>query len=43
MNYSFMHILGNMWNRWVSKESLVEAAKRVGVTANGLSVLHAER
>ena len=34
----FMHILANMWNRWVSKQSLLKAAKCVGVTATGLSV-----
>ncbi|CAB4012717.1 Hypothetical predicted protein [Paramuricea clavata] len=27
-----------MWNGWVSKQSLLKAAKRVGVTATGLNV-----
>ena len=34
----FMHILANMWNGLVSKQSLLKAAKRVGVTATGLNV-----
>ena len=34
----FMHILANMWDGWVSKQSLLKAAKRVGVTATGLNV-----
>ena len=34
----FMHILANMWNGWVSKQSLLKDAKRVGVTATGLNV-----
>jgi len=34
----FMHILANMWDGWVSKESLIKAGKRVGVASNGLNV-----
>lgn len=33
-----MHILANMWDGWVSKESLIKAGKRVGVASNGLNV-----
>ena len=28
----FMHILANAWDKWVTKETLVKCAKRVGVT-----------
>ena len=34
----FIYILANMGNGWVSKQSLLKAAKRVGVTATGLNV-----
>ena len=33
-----MVILGHIWNKWASKESIVKAAKRVGITASGLNV-----
>ena len=35
---SFMIILANMWGKWSTKESIVKAAKRVGVTSTELSV-----
>ena len=35
---AFMVILANMWNKWASVASLTKAAKRVGVTPEGLSV-----
>ena len=35
----FMRILAKMWPTWAIKESIVKAAKRVGVASNGLSVL----
>ena len=35
---AFMLILANMWDKWASKISLIKAAKRVGVTPEGLSV-----
>ena len=34
----FRNILANMWNGWVSKQSLLKAAKCVGITATGLNV-----
>ena len=34
----FRNILANMWNGWVSKQSLPKAAKCVGITATGLNV-----
>ena len=33
-----MVILGHIWNKWASKESIVKPAKRVGITASGLNV-----
>ena len=33
-----MIILGNLWDNWVSKESLKGAAKRVGISAEGLGI-----
>ena len=33
-----MHILAKMWNGWVSKQSLLKAAKRIGDTVTGLNV-----
>ena len=39
LNYElFIHAYPRKHVEWVSKESLVKAVKRVGVTANGLSV-----
>ena len=35
---SFMIILANMWGKWSTKESIVKAAKRGGVTSTELSV-----
>ena len=35
---AFMIILANMWDKWASNISLIKAAKRVGVTPEGLSV-----
>ena len=34
----FMYILEEIWPNWISKESLVKAAKRIGITATGLDV-----
>ena len=34
----FMVILENMWHKWASVDSLTKAAKRVGITPEGLSV-----
>ena len=34
----FMMILGNIWGHWVTAETLIKAAKRVGVTPEGLSI-----
>ena len=33
-----MDILGTMWNEWASEENLVTAAKRVGISKDGLNV-----
>ena len=38
---AFMLILSNIWDKWASKEILIKCAKRakrVGITASGLSV-----
>ena len=35
---AFMIILADMWHTWATANSLVKAAKRVGVTSEGLSV-----
>ena len=35
---AFMIILANIWNTWVTRESLVNAARQVGITSTGLSV-----
>ena len=35
---AFMLILANVWDKWASNISLIKAAKRVGVTPEGLSV-----
>ena len=35
---AFMPILANIWEKWVSKEILVNAARKVGVTTTQLSV-----
>ena len=35
---TFMPILANIWEKWVSKEILVNAARKVGVTTTQLSV-----
>ena len=34
----FMHVLGEIWPDWVSEESLIKAAKRVGISTKGLNV-----
>ncbi|XP_065663558.1 uncharacterized protein LOC136085837 [Hydra vulgaris] len=34
----FMNILGAMWNNWASAANIVAAAKRVGISKNGLNV-----
>ena len=34
----FVNILSNIWSTWASKDSIVNAAKRVGITSNGLNV-----
>ena len=33
-----MIILANIWGKWASKESIVKAARVVGVTSTGLNV-----
>jgi hypothetical protein len=35
---SFMLILANIWNTWTSKEKIINAARKVGITNHGLSV-----
>ena len=35
---AFMIILANIWGKWESKESIVKAARVVGVTSTGLNV-----
>ena len=35
---AFMLILANMWSKWASKETLVNTARKVGVTSKQLSV-----
>jgi len=35
---AFMVILARMWDKWASVPSLSKAAKRVGITPEGLSV-----
>lgn len=35
---AFMLILANIWNKWVSKEIVINAARKVGITASRLSV-----
>ena len=35
---AFMLILANIWDKWVSKETLVNAARKVGITAAQLSI-----
>jgi len=39
----FMRILGEMWTDWVSRDSLVAAARRVGVSSDGLSYQNMQR
>lgn len=34
----FIDILGDVWNSWASRETIVKAAKRVGVSSTGLNV-----
>ena len=34
----FMKILGSMWDKWASKDTIITAAKRVGISKNGLNV-----
>lgn len=38
-----MIILGHLWDNWVSKESLRGAAKRVGISAEGLSIHYMQK
>ena len=38
-----MVILGHIWSKWASQESIVEAAKRVGITTTGLDVEHMQQ
>ena len=33
-----MTILGGIWNKWASKDSIINAANRVGMSKDGLSV-----
>jgi len=33
-----MNILETMWNNWASAANIVSAAKRVGISKNGLNV-----
>ena len=32
----FVTILGNVWDKWATREKLVNAAKRVGISEDGL-------
>lgn len=34
----FMTILGEMWSTWTTQESLIKAAKRCGISSEGLNV-----
>ena len=34
----FMNILGTMWDDWASSDNLIAAAKRVGISKDGLNV-----
>jgi hypothetical protein len=34
----FKTILGNVWDKWATREKLVNAAKRVGISEDGLDV-----
>ena len=34
----FMNILGTMWDDWASSDNLIVAAKRVGISKDGLNV-----
>ena len=40
---AFMIILGHIWSKWASQESIVKAAKRVGITTTGLEVGHMQQ
>ena len=40
---AFMIILGHIWSKWASEESIVKAAKRVGITVTGLDVGHMQQ
>ncbi|XP_065672342.1 uncharacterized protein LOC136090155 [Hydra vulgaris] len=35
---AFMMILGRIWNNWAPRQSIIKAARRVGVTSTSLSV-----
>ena len=35
---SFMHLLGNIWNKWAKKENILKAGKRVCISSTGLNV-----
>ena len=34
----FMILLSNIWSKWVDKDSISKAGKRVGITTDGVSV-----
>ena len=40
---AFMIILGTMWNTWAAPASIINAAKRVGITSSGLSVEYMQK
>ena len=40
---AFMVILGNIWNKWATPKSIVNAVKRVGITDAGLHVGHMQQ
>ena len=35
---AFMLSLGNMWDKWATPESIIKAAKKVGITSEGLNI-----
>ena len=34
----FVHILSKLWDTWASKETIINAAKRVGISTHGINV-----
>ena len=34
----FMQILADIWDSWTTKESLLKAARRVGITSSGINI-----